>query len=182
MRYPPPPPPLPLILTITNTHIYTLSQQHHQSRISHNKKKLKDDLNSSSLFELSSTFSYNVYPTPVPTHLPTAPTSPPTRAPSTPPPTSKDSNNINSASSDGLLVVGAGAAAGFLLLALVGMFMLRACRQKKDDDWTDTARGALSNSVIEIGRMDESEVPETAIAVAGEWVEEGPGAEVPIAA
>jgi hypothetical protein len=117
------------------------------------KKKLKDDLNSSSLFELSSTFSYNVYP--------------------------KD--NVNSTSSAGLLVVGAGAAAGFLLLAVVGMFMLRACRQKKDD-WTDTARSALTNSVIEIGRMDESEVPVTAIAVAGEWVEEGPGAEVPIAA
>jgi hypothetical protein len=80
--------------------------------------------------------------------------------------------------------VGAGAAAAFLLLGVVGMFMLRACRQKKkDDDWTDTARSALTNSgVIEIGRMDESEVPETAIAVAGEWVEEGPGAEIPVAA
>lgn len=123
---------------------------------------------SASLYTLSSAFAYDVLPTHQPTQAPTEP---------------RNKSSVNSASSDGLMIIGAAAAAGFLILAILGTFMLRACRKKKDENWVDRANDALhNNGVIEIGRMDESEVPETAIAVAGEWVEQGADAEIPVAA
>eukprot|EP00615_Pteridomonas_danica_P013978 CAMPEP_0114377936 /NCGR_PEP_ID=MMETSP0102-20121206/1318_1 /TAXON_ID=38822 ORGANISM="Pteridomonas danica, Strain PT" /NCGR_SAMPLE_ID=MMETSP0102 /ASSEMBLY_ACC=CAM_ASM_000212 /LENGTH=896 /DNA_ID=CAMNT_0001532657 /DNA_START=97 /DNA_END=2783 /DNA_ORIENTATION=- len=140
--------------------------------------KVADDVDAD-VFAVSSDFTYSTSPSSLPTSQPT------------PWSTSADAHT-NNASSNELLIVGAGAAAGFLLLAIVGGFMIRACRGNKGDrgrgdTWTDTANDVLnsdpnSNAAIEIRRMDEADVPETAIAVAGEWVEEGADSEVPVAA
>lgn len=127
------------------------------------KIKQITDNSSSSLFGKSSYFTYDVYPTLPPTPAPSRPTSTPTKQPNTPPPTIKD-NSVNGSSSDSFIVVGAGAAAGFIVLALIGTLMVRYFSEKKPDEkWIETAN-SNTNNMIEMGRMDESDVSETAVA------------------